>query len=230
MSADLVVIVPTRGRPHAARELRQAFRDTSTGNTELVFAVDSDDPTRPEYGHDDVIVAPGPSNMVTTLNYVASALLPPRIGRPFGVAFMGDDHRPRSAGWDSAYLETLCELRTGLVYGDDLVQGESLPTQIAMTSDIIRAVGYMAPPDLVHLFVDNFWMSLGRLAGCLRYRPDVVIEHVHPITKKVGWDEGHQRVNAPEMYARDQAAWGRFCISGQMGEAVEKVRALRGES
>lgn len=230
--ADLVVIVPSRGRPDAARELAASFAETCTADTLLVLAVDADDETAPDYhdagGRRVITVTPAPSNMVITLNHVAKAYagISPKI-RPFALAFMGDDHRPRTVGWDAMYLETLRELGTGLVYGDDLYQGEGVPTQVAMTSDIVRALGYMAPPQLVHLFVDNFWLSLGRLARCIRYRPDVVIEHMHPVAGKAGWDEGHKRVNTPEYYARDEATWRAYIDAGHLAADVAKVEALR---
>jgi hypothetical protein len=140
---------------------------------------------------------------------------------------MGDDHRPRTVGWDAAYLNALHELGTGIVYGDDRLQGEALPTQCAMTADIVRALGYMAPAGLRHLAVDNFWLDLGRGAGCLRYLPDVVVEHMHPLAGKAEWTPGHRRVNAPAMYERDLAEYGRF-KRHELPGAVAKVRDLMG--
>lgn len=230
--ADLVVIVPSRGRPHAAAELLEAFRDTRT-TARLVFALDEDDPTRGEYAK---VVPPAtamidtgaaPATMVRALN-AAAVLRASGENPPFAIGFMGDDHRPRTPGWDAAYLEALCELGTGIVYGNDLLQGERIPTQVSMTADIVRALGYMAPPVLTHLYVDNFWRDLGQAAQCLRYLPDVVVEHMHPVAGKAAWDAGHQRVNAPEMYDRDAAAYRQFVNDGHFSAAVDTVRALRG--
>lgn len=242
---DLVVIVPSRGRPEAARELAAAFEETCTANTELVFAVDEDDPTLQEYaalaalpqGVGDgltvrsyprlvVGVVRDPCNMVHALNQVAVYLTIPPDGGPFAVGFMGDDHRPRSKGWDEDYLEALRTLGTGIVYGDDMLQHRNLPTQCAMTADIVRALGFMAPPTLTHLYVDNFWLELGRRAECIRYLPDVVVEHRHPVAGKAQWDEGYMRVNDPGMFAKDEAAFREYYADGFAGD-VEKVRALR---
>lgn len=237
--SDLVVIVPSRGRPEAAHELAETFAATCTADTELVFGVDSDDPRLAAYQAVEgarIAVAPAPSNMVMTLNYVCDyAWAADAVGdttwgatlpTPFGVAFMGDDHRPRTCGWDQSYLEALHELGTGIVYGDDLLQGEKLPTQVAMTSDIVRALGYMAPPALTHMYVDNFWLDLGRRAGCLRHLPDVVVEHLHPVAGKADWDEGHIRVNAPQMYSADRTAYARYTVE-QLQADVDAVKALR---
>ena len=229
--ADLVVIVPSRGRPEAARELYLTFAATRT-SAHLLFAVDADDPTRDEYrgavpgewsdNHDAV---GEPSSMVKALN--AAALRRANADdSPFAIGFMGDDHRPRTVGWDARYLDALREMSTGIVYGNDLLQGARLPTQVAMTTDIVRALGWMAPPTLVHLAVDNFWLDLGHAAGCIRYLPDVVVEHMHPIAGKAEWDEGHRRVNDPAMYQRDLAEYARIQAT-VLPDAVAKVRALR---
>lgn len=225
---DLVVIVPSRGRPHAAIELAEAFSDTGS-TARLVFAVDDDDPTRSQYlqaldgyGTTTVHYGPAPSNMVKALN-AAAAL---HANETFALGFMGDDHRPRTPEWDRLYVEALRELATGIVYGNDLLQGERIPTQVAMTADIVRAVGHMAPPPLTHLFVDNYWRDLGEAAGCLRYLPDVVVEHMHPIAGKADWDEGHVRVNQQAMYQRDGSVYRSYAGS-HLAADVAEVRALR---
>lgn len=234
--ADLVVIVPSRGRPVAAAELAQSFAETCTTGARLVLALDVTDPDLAAY-HDalgTVPAAPGhttyvvtvqnePGSMVGALNEAAAAAAE---GDWFAIGFAGDDHRPRTTGWDAAYLEALRELGTGLVYGNDLLQGENLPTQCAMTSDIVRTLGWMAPPDLTHMYVDNWWLELGRRADCIRYLPDVVVEHMHPVAGKADWDEGHRRVNAPEMYERDHASFQQLMVR-EMPHAVMAVRGLR---
>lgn len=240
---DLVVIVPTRDRPESAEQLVRAFADTCTADTELVFALDDNAPSLPgyrgvvEFANNMRLFRVGevtlPSrNMGEALRLaVAAVTSPDAVSPPFAVGFMGDDHRPRTKGWDTAYLQALRELGTGIVYGNDLLQGANLPTQVAMTSDIIRALGHMAPPTLVHMYLDNYWKELGERAGCLRYLPDVVVEHVHPLAQGLPmdeWDEGHRRVNSREMYATDHAAYVRWKYM-QMPVEVAKVRALRGE-
>lgn len=224
-----MAIVPSRGRPAAAREMVTAFHQTTTANTLLVFAVDADDPTLDEYLEilDDpavrVYVAPAPSTMVRTLNAAAARYAPDT----FAVAFLGDDHRPRTVGWDNSYIYTLYELRgTGIVYGNDLLQGENIPTQVAMTANIVQALGFMAPPVLTHLFVDNYWKALGQDAGCILYLPDVIVEHLHPFAGKARMDDGYHRVNAPEMYVRDRLAYDGYAEL-HLAADVAKVRALR---
>jgi hypothetical protein len=251
---ELTVIVPSRERPWAVAALAAAMAATCTSHTRLVVAVDESDPTAHTYplqladtarraGQSGDIHQLGigacvavsaslvayvqrrpTSTMVEALNRAATEAVETWPGT--AVAFLGDDHRPRTAGWDRAYLTALDELGTGIVYGDDLLQRENLPTQCAMTGNIISGLGWMAPPVLRHLFVDNFWRELGRAAGCLRYLPNVTVEHMHPAANKANWDDGYSRVNSGQVWDADEAAWNQFRDSGPLAAAVAVVRVL----
>lgn len=237
---SLAVIVPSRGRPESVGQLVAAFAKTCTGDTELVLAVDDDDPALVDYQSAvaeasgdaprrcTLAAVPDSTSMVYALNWTAGSLLN-RETVPFAVGFMGDDHRPRTVGWDATYVSELRGLGSGIVYGDDLFQGRRLPTQCAMTSDIVEALGFMSPPVLTHMYVDNFWLALGNAAKCVRFLPDVIVEHVHPAAGKSGWDEGYVRVNHPEMYAKDERAYREYLADG-FARDVEKVRALRAKN
>lgn len=237
--ADLITVVPSRGRPHAVTPLVEAFFATTTADTVLMVVVDDDDPTLPDYRAAlDVAqaagrqagMATGPAkSMNQALNGAAVMLVDEATKKPpFAIGFMGDDHCPRTVGWDAAYLTALRELGSGLVYGNDLLQGERLPTQIAMTADLVRAWGWFAPPAQAHLYLDNFWLDIGRAAGCIRYLPDVVVEHRHPVARKAPWDAGYDRVNHPDSYERDRLAYEAFHRDNGFARAVEAVKTLRG--
>src|SRR6185369_12372824 len=232
-----------RGRPEAAYDVCEAFIETCAADTLLLVSIDADDPTCDDYlgrVHNDigaVLKSEDPRNMGESLASAVDFCLDPvrprepslrdRFADSFAIGFMGDDHRPRTHGWDKAYLDALREMGTGIVYGNDLLQGERLPTQVAMTSDIVRALGYMAPPKLVHLYFDNFWLDLGKAADCIRYLPDVVVEHMHPIAGKAKWDDGYKRVNASSMYEHDAAAYAEY-KRDHFADDVARVVALRG--
>lgn len=225
MIDNLCVFVPTRGRPAKAVELAVRIRRTSRADTHPVFVVDSDDPLRDTYTALDLttfVVPPGPDGMVAALNRAWSCYV---VGEQTAVGFMGDDHRPRTVGWDTAYLAALNELGTGLVYGNDLVHGAAIPTQIAMTSDIPAALGWIAPPVLRHLFVDNFWRELGHALDRIRYLPDVTVEHMHPLVGKAPEDDGYRRVNAPDRMEADRVAYELY-MHDQFSADVDKVQAV----
>lgn len=207
MTPDLVIVVPSRERPDAMSNMLLEFVATCTGNTVLVPVVDNNDPTLELYPK-ETLAAPT-RGMVQTLNWGVASVL--NDMKPYAVGFMGDDHRPITRGWDKVYLQTLNELQdlrgAGIVYGNDLLQGKNLPTQVAMTANIPRALGYMAPPQFGHLFVDNVWKAWGEKADCMRYLPDIIIEHRHPIALKAKWDAGYHRVNSETQQRADRQKW-----------------------
>lgn len=231
---ELVVIVPSRGRPHAVAELVEAFRETCAADWELRFAIDESEPALKDYVraicHDYssygkpqrvTWLVGSTASMGEALDHGVQFALG-AVGSPDAIAFMGDDHRPRTKGWDRAYLDAL-KAKPGIVYGNDLLQGENLPTQCAISTSVVRALGHMAPPELVHLYFDNYWLTLGRAADAITYLPDVVVEHVHPFAGKAPMDAGYERVNRPELYAADRAAFEAYwAVNG--GRDIRLVR------
>lgn len=205
----LTMLVPTRGRPANLARLWQAFVGTCEYETHLVALVDTDDPELSAYQdlagqlRDELYfcLEIGPRiRLGPTLNQAG----PKWATRSEAVGFMGDDHLPRTIGWDARYLEELEALGTGLVYGNDLVQREALPTQIAMTSDVILATGHMVPTGAVHLWLDNAWLALGRALDAISYLPDVIVEHLHPIAGRASWDAGYAECNTDALMDADR--------------------------
>lgn len=218
----MILLVPSRGRPENIAALSEAIKETATTDPWLMVAVDDDDPTLDGYRNLELPgLYIGPSRRLGPwLNALAAM-----VGADDHViGFMGDDHRPRSVGWDARIAEALAP-SPGIAYGNDLIQGPNLPTAAFMTSDIIKTLGYMVPEGLIHLEIDSAWKALGEAAGCLRYLPDVIIEHLHPIAGKAEWDEGYVRANAGDVAGHDYAVfeqWRREVLPID----AEKVKAL----
>lgn len=230
MPAELVVIVPSRGRPEAVPRVVDAWHATDAyQDAALLFAVDEDDPAADQYRAQAspealMVFCAEWLPMVAKLNAVAAYQA--SADRPFALGFAGDDHLPRTPGWAATMLAALRDMDTGVVYGDDLLQGERLCTSWAMTSDIVRTLGRMVPAPVEHMYCDNSVMDVAKLAGCLRYLPAVVIEHVHPLAGKAEWDEGYRHVNRREQYRADELAYRRWIRDGRAAD-VAAVRVLR---
>lgn len=223
----LTMLVPTRGRPENARRLRDAIRETAP-DVDLRFGVDRDDPNVDDYrdlveDQCSLLIGPPPSRsgMVEVVNRMISHIDPDVSV----IGFMGDDHCPRTAAWDKAMCDAIAGKPAALAYGNDLLQGERIPTAVAMTASIPRALGYMAPPELAHLYVDNVWLDWGRGLDAIMYLPDVVIEHLHPAAGKAVRDAGYEATNAPAVDAADKAAYLRY-RSERLSADLDKLRAL----
>lgn len=222
---ELAVIIPSRGRPDNVARLLTRF--VHNGAASAVVCVDDDDPCAQRYAEvvkgcsltKAQLVRANPMRLVPWLNAIA----PPLAERWPYIGFMGDDHLPQTWLWAETICRVLAEMGTGIVYGDDRLQGERLPTAVFMTSDIIRTLGYMVPPELVHMYADNAWMEWGAAMGRLRYLPDVVIEHLHPGNGKAPMDAGYQ--TSAQFMGPDGEAFGRY-MAQQFPADAEKLRAL----
>ena len=221
---NLVILVPSRNRPDSIAELIKSLDETET-ESDLVVVIDSDEPQIEAYlelGCDVLMVEKQGKGMAKPLNFAANHFRDKY--RHF--AFLGDDHRPRTKNWDTIFINALDELEIGLVYGDDLFQGENLPTAVAMSGEIVKELNGMVPQDMIHLYLDNFWMTLGKDLNALRYIPEVVLEHLHPVAGKAEWTEQYREVNAPEVYSADKKALDDYLASDSYRELLKSLERV----
>lgn len=229
------MIVPTKGRPENAERLLHAVNQTAGDELgRLVFATDSSEPLAEAYQRivpvdganwDWVRIFPvtaKPQRMGPVLNTVASLFA--AQGKYTHIVFMGDDHVPRTSNWDEELVRSLGG-KPGVAYGNDLAQGEKLPTACVISADIIRSLGYMCPPAQEHLYLDDFWKTLG-CSTRLVYRNDVVIEHLHPNYGKARWDEGYAAANSTNQYAKDQHAYSDFMTGRWLADRARLKKDL----
>jgi len=200
-----------------------AAHEELSAASDLLFIIDANDPEHDQY-HFEVgqelcmTIENQTRGMAYPINKAANAIA--KQNKYDFFAFLGDDHRPRTAEWDLQLMAAM-QRRPSMAYGNDLLQGKRLPTMIVMTSDIVKALGGMVPPNMKHLYLDNFWKKLGEDLGALTYLDDVIVEHMHPVAGKAEWDEGYKEVNAQEVYSFDALAYQNY-IQSEAYEALKK--------
>lgn len=221
------VIVPSRGRPENMARLAASFGGTNA-SADLYAVIDNDDPRWNDYTRDDLYACLPSDNKTGGCAYAlnsATELLLDYSNFPFYdlYIFMGDDHLPRSADWDKAFQKALMG-KTGIAYGDDLLQGQNLPTAYAMTRDIVEELQGMTFPGCKHLYFDNFVKQLGIDLNCLIYLPNVIIEHLHPVAGKAEMDEGYVRVNQSQWYEEDLLTLQKYLRSQKYADLINKLK------
>jgi hypothetical protein len=103
------------------------------------------------------------------------------------VGMFGDDVVPVDHGWDAALVEGLGD-NLGVAYGDDGLRDKhqpDLPTHYVTQTEVYRRLGYLSPPTIQHLFLDNVARDVGRYLKNFVFVP-VSVQHLHP------WAEGEQ--------------------------------------
>lgn len=222
---DLIVCVPSRGRPGNVSRLISACKRTCTADTLIHFGFDEDDPLL--------------SANLGALDWNITAAVMPRMGltawtnhlakraviRAPAVGSLGDDMIPRTHGWDTMLLEEIGRMGGGMAYPNDH-RRDDIPEAIVMSSWIIDALGYMAPPAMDHWYIDNAWRDLGNGAGCLAYRGDIVVEHLHPT--RPGLEHLHDQTyeDAAAGFKPDLKKYQRWRLM-DLPKDIEKIKDAR---
>lgn len=218
---DLLVAVPSRGRPASLERLRDAMEATCRGDTHLLAGVDGEDPCLTAYlgmpGVTFRVLPGGGRGVVACLN----AMVMPDLGEYRYIGHFGDDNVPRTEGWDVAITEAL--ERTPFAFGNDLYPREpgSLCCHIFTRAGVVRALGYLGPPCFRHMFVDPVWMEWGKACG-ITYLHDVILEHLHFTRGLSPQDETYRA--AYTSWPQDEAAYHAYLADGLAAD-IAKIRA-----
>lgn len=170
---DLLVLVPTRGRPGSVARLAAACRETGA-TAQIMLLTDHDDTA-----YDVPFKLPRTWGRYSMPRRHLNAKLNEgaRIGLDYAaIAFLGDDAVPETPGWDKALLEEATRDGGGWAY--TATGGRSdIPEHVTIDTRIVRKLGWFACPAMNHYWLDNAWADLGKATGRLRYNPDVMIRH-----------------------------------------------------
>lgn len=189
----LGILMPTRGRPANLHRFLEATAMTAV-DWHLYLRLDYDDHEVAAY--DDVLESfSAYKNKITvvhgervgfgpSLNELAHRA---ELHGVSHIGMFGDDVVPVTHGWDANLVEALAD-DLGVAYGDDGLRDKhapDLPTHYVTQTEVYRRLGYLAPPTMRHLFLDNVARDIGRYLKNFVYVP-VKIQHLHP------WAEGEQ--------------------------------------
>lgn len=227
---EMGIIVPSFGRPDNVLRLAKAFGETcKMESTNLYFVLQQEDPElerynttqwrneiRRAYTNTSVFVADkgiGGTGFVRPTNWMVKKLLR-RVRPPAFIGFMGDDHIPRTKGWDQQFIATLSVPGVGYVFGNDGFQRADLTSHVVMKRQIPQALGYFAHPSFRHLYADNVWLETGKATNSIMYRGSVLIEHLHPHARKAYNDATYEIGNSEQRWKEDGKAWDRWKTGG----------------
>jgi hypothetical protein len=111
---------------------------------------------------------------------------------------------------------------TGWVFPDDK-RRSGFPEIWAMSSDLVKFLGWFALPVVKHFYCDNAVSEIGRRADLLRYVPEAVIEHLH-YTISPGTERDKTYAEAEESAgAHDHAAYQEW-RENHLAHTVSRVK------
>jgi hypothetical protein len=211
------LICPTRGRPQNAARLIDRWGHAGVCS-DLIFCLDDDDPQLPAYQevmresrfHRGMVLwVTGPRRSLCGWTDLVAAEYAHLYEALMSI---GDDHVPETEGFDLKLLDACGE--GGFAYGDDGIthppgpewpERHNLPTAWMVTTNIVRALGWMCLPGLKHMFCDAVVRDLAEAAGCRHFLPDVKVTHHHHITGRTARDQTY--IDGEASWAADEAAY-----------------------
>jgi hypothetical protein len=226
--ADLLVIVPSRGRPGSIARMLDAVHATRRLDTHVHVCADDDDETLPQYeavmaraAEDGDKITTGPRNgLCGWTNTIALD----RAGEYRFLASFGDDMVPRTPGWDFLLTRGITDMGgTGITYPWDGTR-EDIPEAPVVSSDIVTALGWFFLPGVEHWFGDDALGEIGRRAGCIRHLRAVHVEHLHPGLGVTPFDKTNQ--DSSKTLAADRAVYREWRRT-RMDEDIAAVARLR---
>lgn len=161
-------LLPSRGRPHLASRLFEKGNFKTPG----LLLLDRDD--APNYK--GVSLPEGWDIKVGPRMFLTEKLndgLKHKPNEPW-YGLLNDDHWPKTEGWDLALVEKLKSQQ--IVWPKDNY-ADRISTPV-FDGDLIRSLGWMAPPEMKHFYIDDVHELLAECLGCRRLE-SVTVSHEH---------------------------------------------------
>lgn len=154
-----------------------------------------------------------------------------RIGQIFNRVFelypkedyygvIADDVVPTTFRWD-ILLKEACG-KNKIAWGFDGGYDEHLPRHPFIGGDLIRSIGYIAPPGVKHWYVDNAWRDIAQVLECGVYLPEIQMKHMHHTNGLARKDRTYE--DQPDQRA-DEIAYNKW-REKEYPELVKKLLRL----
>ncbi len=170
-----MIIIPTKGRPQNIERFIEAYKKTGAISP-VVLLINNDEKNL--YGKIKF-----PENFsikeFSSENSAAECVnqyFQENLNHDF-YGILADDIIPETEGWDLK-LKEACGLEK-LAWADDGIQGENLPTHPFFGGNLLRKIGFIAPPGIRHCYVDNFWKLVATVLEKGVYLPEIKLTHHH---------------------------------------------------
>ncbi len=221
-TSDGIIILPTRGRAGGKlQRCLRALKETGTTTPGLI-AVAEDDWRTNKDAYAKTEIPPGWNFFVGDYPDTATATEAVRARFPDAAFYIWftDDNIAETPEWDRLLVSHLTGNNiVSTAFGE---KSSRMNGAIAFSGDLIRAIGYIYPPGLKHLFLDDVFEEIGRMTGCWQVLPDVMVRHYHG--PKVGEpDTTSERVNT--FWENDRKAYLNWQKTDGVA-AVERIMTM----
>lgn len=197
---QISLLLPTRGRVSLVRRLFASVVQTTENlrRVEIVLCIDEDDRESLEIDHPELSLIKTVGRPGRTMGEMTRACYESSRGRY--VMLINDDVIFRTTHWDVRVLETATRFSDdiSLIYGNDLDQGDAVPTFPILSRAVCDLLGEVCPRGYRHLHIESHWLDifkqlarLGHKRIC--YLDEVIFEHMHYVVGKAAIDPTYEK-------------------------------------
>lgn len=200
-------ILPTYGRPGRCQDALDSIIAAGVSTSGVVWVDGDQDPAyrslRLPQGWQ--LIAPADNlGVCGVLNWALARF----AGEPW-YGFISDDSIVQTPGWDMALVKAAGA--AGFANSADGWQAQRrMHGAVVFGGDLLRALGWWAPPGLIHSFVDDAWEKIARALDNWRHVPQVMVEHRHARNAKAPNDASYRK--AYSTFEDDRAAFRRLMV------------------
>lgn len=220
----IAVLIPTKDRLEDFRIFAESWQNTTEGLSDVIVGVDAGDTS-----YDEMIAEFGfikEELEAKPFLYLLNDMAVKYAKEYEYLNFMEDDCTFLTAGWERVFIAKLQEIgEYGIVWGNDLLNGEYIVGLPFMHSKIVDVLGYMSPPEIKYLWADHFWKHLGTGLGTLFYFFDIIVEHRHYSTGKRAIDSVSVEVDSKG--AEDFVGYNQHYLPNRLLEDIQKLLNAR---
>jgi len=223
-------ILPSRGRPENLRRFVNAAREMGT-STPGTIVVDKDDNVRHGAAYAEItrLLPPGWRFKVIESSGYGNAVraMWDETKDLAWVGLVSDDLLPSVSKWDTTLITGLngynvVSSNDGWQANADIRQAR-IHGAAVWSGDLLRAVGWLFPDGLDHVFHDDVWENLGRATGCWIVNMQVMVRHLH---ESLGGVIGPTMDRQSGLWKHDEAWYVEWQASG-MHHVVARIEALK---
>ena len=213
-------LLPSRQR--AATNLKRFinYAMATDTTTRIVIVIDEDDAV-PDVGYlpknFEVLPVPGGSSGAA-FEQAREKLM--NIGTQW-VGFLSDDLIPETPEWDTRIIANLAGYNV-VSTNDGAHAPKRMNGAVAWSADLVRAVGYVYPPGLNHMFVDDTWEEIARECDNWFCDMSIMVRHAH---HSWGGAKDATTARAEGFFAQDSVRYQQW-LQNEKGPAVEAIQQL----
>ena len=145
---------------------------------------------------------------------------------------LGDDQVVQTEHWDLKLIEWLKGWNLVSCYDDGWQineRGGRIAGTILYSGELLRTIGYIYPPGMHHVYLDDILEDLGQHSGCWSFKehacPDVTIAHLH-VDRGMGERDETYDMAYGKYASEDHPVWHAW-RTVERERVINQIRELR---